>query len=185
MLYFLGDSIFEHSLYMNLEDTLISKLNASDTEMVAEDNARIKDVYTQFDSIKHKIKSNDDILFLSVGGNDMIEEIMNNDGKKNNDEKLNEIIKQHKRLVNYIRTYNQTITLYVCTVYKPPFKSIYPFHTYIDRWNNMILQKYKQNVIMIHDLCFEKKHFIDMIEPSELCVELLYNKIKEITKYAL
>lgn len=183
MIYFLGDSIFEHSLYMDIEDTLLSKLLSAkyDINMVAEDNAKIKDVYPQFNSIKRSLNK-DDIIFLSVGGNDLIEEIMDsddNDTNKNSYKTLELIMRKYTKLVEYIRSYD-SITLYVCTIYKPPFKKIYPFHKYVDIWNNNIIRKYKQNIIMLHDLCFENKHFINVIEPSELCVDLLFEKIKNI-----
>ena len=174
-LIFFGDSILEHSQYVRekqtLEYKLADKYGKDNIFMIAMDNAKIRDVYNQLNNLKEKINKRD-VFFLSIGGNDILEKI--ND-KSINKESIDGLYQQHRKLVKYIKS-NFDCKLYIVTIYKPPFKQFYNYHPYINQWNQKIVRDYN-DILYLHETCTRKSHFVDYIEPSSECVELMLKSI--------
>lgn len=179
-IYLLGDSILEHSHYVKDKYTLETKLKKEygddNVVMLARDNAKIKDMYGQIETLKEGMKGDeiDATVFLSIGGNDILEKI---EDKTISDSTLDDIYGSHKKVVKKIKEIG--VRLCILTIYKPPFMRFFNYHRYIDRWNRYIIKDYK-DVVYIHEKCTKKGHFVDYIEPSSECVDGMLEQIKSI-----
>ena len=185
--YFLGDSILDHGKYVHPNDPIDMQLKKANPEiryvMEAKDNSVIEHVYTQ---IKHIEPQNQDVIVLSVGGNDILDLIykeMKNSSiysdHTNIRKKLSNIIQLHKNLIDHMRE-TTSGRLYVCTIYYPPFKKMMQFHHLIEIWNEYIINSYLPNVIYMDEICVNKNDFVDTIEPSSICVQKMARYMKSI-----
>ena len=144
----LGDSILENCNYAS---PCIKELLSAHSQVTsyAQDNATIQDIYNQLKQIKRTDDLSQTILFLSVGGNDLL--------KGNINAKT-----EYLELITTIRQVIQT-PLYVLNLYYPPNAKQY--YTLIKEWNSFLVQN-QFKILDISNLLTDPNDFTFTIEPS-------------------
>ena len=138
----------------------------------AKDGAKIKDVYKQIDEIPLN-NNNTNTIFLSVGGNDILEKNSN----------IDELFSQYEQLLNVVKTKcNKCV---VCNLYLPPkFKKNKDTYNKIKHWNSKINEYITNNnvfLIPFDSLLYDKTDFVSDYEPSELGGEKIVTAIVKMT----
>ena len=150
--YLVGDSIFDNRNYVPDGKDVFSYIREMNprTVMIARDNATIDDVYAQLKTVNI---TDNDTLFISVGGNDILNDSSN----------LDEIKRRYMKLLSHIKKGN----IVLCDVYYPPQMKHY--HKIIRQWNDFIHSFDKEYVIKKISISMNHPQlFTDIIEPSEL-----------------
>lgn len=160
----IGDSILNNTNYVPIGKSVIDYLR-SDMEVinVAQDNAKIDDVYDQLRRIPDMNTNINMEMILSVGGNDLLDY-----------EPIENVYGEYVELVRYIKdkyidTYKYK--LYVLNLYYPTDKSMKQYYERIRSWNgllNNIPVKYDidMNIIDISKIIKEPTDLVEKIEPS-------------------
>jgi hypothetical protein len=158
----LGDSILNNSNYVDPEDSvsaLIKKTcNNNNIILKAQDNAKIENVYAQVDSlIGNNLDNKDTYIFLSIGGNNIIED--------NQILKLDNLKKEYFKLLSYIRNNFLKTKIYLVGLYYPFDPRFKKYTTTINNWNK-IIRNLGYNYIMLDSVVTNKQDLIFAIEPS-------------------
>ena len=78
-LIFLGDSILDNKNYVNKTDSVEYLLRENDKYKIvflAQDNSIIADIASQMDKIPKELNNKNNYVFLSVGGNNLLNQIL-------------------------------------------------------------------------------------------------------------
>jgi len=172
----IGDSILNNENYVPKGKSVINYLqNDINVINMAQDNAKISDVYTQLrkiPSIKSDMNMN---IVLSVGGNNLLEY-----------EPIEFVYIQYVDLVSYIlATYD--CKLYILNLYYPIDESMKKYYEIITKWNSMLNQipiKYNidVNIINISKIITKPTDLVNKIEPSVVGGLQIANKIIKTVK---
>jgi hypothetical protein len=169
----LGDSIFKNNAYVSygssVEAQLKNKAQGQDLLCLAQDNSSITDVYKQVEEIPEEYNSRGTRIFLSVGGNDILENYIYDYNDVDNMEILNNSFTEYKKLIKTIQSKMSEAKLTLLDIYYPDnnrFKNFYPL---INEWNKLIYEYAKTNniqVIKISNILTNADDFSFAIEPS-------------------
>ena len=179
----LGDSILKNNSYVKngkgIDDILIEKTN-DNTHCYAKDDSTIVDVYSQLESVPSEMNKKSTSIFLSVGGND----ILNNYGDKEvsiKDTKVLEpIFNAYKTLIKSIQTKMNESKLVLLDIYYPTNIKLAQYKPILQEWNKMIADFASTNnieVINISNILIESTDFTLNIEPSETGGEKIVDNI--------
>lgn len=174
----LGDSILNNKSYVSPKKSIVEIIEdtkSGQTYCYARDSARIFDVYKQIELIKIKIN---DYIFLSIGGNDILNyfENCNNDDcfiDNNINIFLSSIFDIYKDLVQSINIRFPNNKIYLLDIYYPIDNKYSSYYSIIYKWNNMLYEFASHNnnnisgVLKISSIFTSKTDFIFDIEPSE------------------
>jgi len=181
----LGDSILKNNSYVesgqSIED-LLKKQESDKQNMIvlAKDDATIASTYAQLDAIPSDENRENTTLFLSIGGNDII----NTYSLHGDTDNLIEVIfTKYKQLISSIRVKLPKVKLILLDLYFPLKIDYTKYYRLIKRWNKM-LGKYVANtsnnitgIIKISDLLTHSSDFAADIEPSESGGKKIINNI--------
>lgn len=165
----LGDSILNNSNYVDYESTvsaLIKKTcsNKSNVILLAQDNAKVEDVYQQIDRLTN---NNIDYIFLSVGGNNMLDSKFIS---------LDNLKQKYLKLVTHIRAKFSKSKIYLLGLYYPFDIRFKKYSSNINEWNHFIKNSgYKY--IMLDGLLTNKADLVFSIEPSATGSKKIANEI--------
>jgi hypothetical protein len=143
----LGDSILQNSNYVkkSVPYLLSNKCNLT---TLAQDGATINDVYRQLDTVPGNLSKS--IIFVSAGGNDLI-----------NYAHVNDLIPKYKTLIESIQVKFPNSKIVPLNLYYPPNVQ----NSNIKLWNNFLGSNF--NIIHIDKIMNTPSDFINNIEPSE------------------
>jgi hypothetical protein len=135
------------------------------------------DVYKQLDKIPTNLNNDSTYLFLSVGGND----ILNNHGELTNMD-ISELFDKYKKLVETINTKFNNANIVLLNLYMPTSLSYQKYKNTVDEWNqllNTFVSKSDQHyeIININSLLTTPADFVNDIEPSEIASQKIANAI--------
>lgn len=172
----LGDSILNNSNYVENDETvsaLIKKTCLSDSKSIilkAQDNAKIYDVYSQVDSLIDSYNIETTYVFLSVGGNNMLDSKFVS---------LDNLKEQYIKLVTYIHSKLPKSEIYLLGLYYPFDTRFHRYNSNIESWNNFIKETGYKN-IMLDGLLTNKSDIIFSIEPSATGSKKIANEICKV-----
>lgn len=174
----LGDSILNNSNYVDDDETvsaLIKKTCSSNSEGIsvilkAQDNAKIYDVYAQVDSLIGHDDIEPTYVFLSVGGNNMLDSQFVS---------LDNLKEQYIKLVTYIHSKLPKSEIYLLGLYYPFDTRFHRYNSNIESWNNFIKETGYKN-IMLDGLLTNKSDIIFSIEPSATGSKKIANEICKV-----
>jgi len=185
----LGDSVLNNKQYVPNDKSVGAFLKKSypDTNLLAKDDAKIKDVY---DQLKDANKQGNQFIFLSAGGNDIMKLIDRYGAPARNDnlleklrDKVDDIFSDYVKLVDAIQKKIPGAKVGLFNVYYPVDYS-FEFNTdpkiiekLITYWNRKLTSKFisfnedkvmlnNPLLIRIDELLTEPGDFINQIEPS-------------------
>jgi hypothetical protein len=177
----LGDSILNNSVYVangKSVNQLLEQGTNNRTTCLAKDDVTITEVYNQINNIPSILKSNSNntTIFLSVGGNDILNQAADNkdgnEGGGNIDSKvINTIFSAYKPLIKSIQTIMPGSQLVLLDIYYPDNIKYKQLHNAIRQWNDKLYNYAKENnvsVLRISDILIQPEDFTLAIEPSAI-----------------
>lgn len=201
----IGDSILNNNIYVPIGKSVadnIKQLHGNNIIIAAKDGATIDTCYYQLNNI---INSKNYYLFISIGGNDILNssyekiKINENDGNNGNDgndennknknnenenkNKNNEfekIKKKYIKMVDFIREKYPETKIYLLNLYFPTDEKYGKYKNIINEWNEMISSlsdKYK--ILKLDKLLTNSLDFTHGIEPSIIGSEKIARLIVE------
>ena len=183
----IGDSILKNDLYVSNNSSIEHLINQNDVTCVnfAQDGAIITDCFYQLEKIPSNLNNKRTTIYLSVGGNDIIERYIERNILTKNTDPLTKMFHNYKKLVKSIQTKMDLSKLILIDIYYPPETFYKKYHGIINKWNNM-LYKYastqKNNiyeVLKVSEIMNQKMDFVYAIEPSEIGGEKIVNLIMD------
>jgi lysophospholipase L1-like esterase len=175
----LGDSVFNNNSYVEkgkAVNELLQKTADKNTTIIslARNDSTINNVYQQLENVNIDLNDNLTTVFLSVGGNDIM-----NMREKN----IDDTFEKYKTLIGAITTKLSNVKLVLLNVYYPPNASKYA--SSIEKWNTNLNLEYEQNdkniyILNLANLLKEPSDFVFDIEPSITGGEKIANKILDM-----
>ena len=169
----LGDSILKNNSYVKngkgIDDILNEKTN-NNTHCYAKDESTIVDVYSQLDSIPSDLNKKTTTIFLSVGGNDILNNYADKEVSVKDTKVLEPIFNAYKTLIKSIQTKMNESKLILLDIYYPRNIKFAQYKPILEEWNKMITDFASTNnlqVINISNILIESTDFTLNIEPSE------------------
>ena len=171
----LGDSIFKNNAYVPYGSSVEAQLkNMAPTKKflcLAQDNSSIMDVYKQVEKMPEEYNEPTTRIFLSVGGNDILENYVYDYNDVDNIKILNASFTEYKKLVKVVQTKMPNANLVILDIYYPDNNRFKSFYSLISNWNNLIYEYAKINnirVIKISTILTDARDFSFAIEPSSI-----------------
>ena len=164
----MGDSMFANEDYVFRNQSVLHHLSKHhyNSLSIAKDGAVISDLYIQLLQIPHQYKKKQNLLFISIGGNNILNEYNKNTANKSDMKKLSKIFKDYKNAVLKIQK-KSNMTIILLNLYYP--STMPDFHPLIDYWNksvNMFANERDIKVLEVSKLLRKPNHFKQGIEPS-------------------
>jgi len=188
----LGDSIIKNNSFVKngkgIDDILNEKTNGN-SYCYAKDDSTIVDIYSQLDSIPSDLNNKNTIVFLSVGGNDILNNYVNNDVDTKNTKVLELIFNSYKKLFKSIQTKMDQTKIVLIDIYYPTSIKFSQYKPILEEWNKLIsdfVSSYNDDnnsnntnlqVLNISNILIESTDFTLNIEPSETGGEKISNNI--------
>ena len=169
---FLGDSILNNQSYVSSGETvqdLLKKQHSSFNVLnYAQDGATISSVYQQIKQIPEYLNSTDSVLFLSIGGNDILSTLLKEENKLKQDIYLSILFEKYQILLETIHEKMNLSQIYIMDIYYPIHPYFQPWIPFIKKWNYLLENnKLSIPVIKISTFLNESSDFVDFIEPSK------------------
>jgi hypothetical protein len=162
----MGDSVLNNSNYVpegkSVYDNLKTKLN--NVLNVAKDGATINDLYLQLDKIPIELNSSETFIFISAGGNNILNKQTNTD--------IVQLFNSYMDFLNALRAKLNNVKINIMNLYLPANPRFQSYKKSIDQWNKLI-NKYSSkvgemyNVVDLNSLLTNTTDFVYDIEPSE------------------
>ena len=162
----MGDSVLNNSNYVpegkSVYDNLKTKLD--NVLNVAKDGDTINDLYLQLDKIPIELNSSETFIFISAGGNNILNKQTNTD--------ITQLFNSYMDFLNALRARLSNVNINIMNLYLPTNPRFQSYKKYIEQWNNLI-NKYSSkvgqmyNVVDLNSLLTNPSDFVYDIEPSE------------------
>jgi hypothetical protein len=137
----LGDSIIKNNSYVKsgkgIDDILNEKTNGN-SYCYAKNDSKIVDIYSQLDSIPSDLNKKKTIIFLSVGGNDILNNYVDKEVSIKDTKVLELIFNSYKKLVKSIQTKMNDSKLVLINIYYPTNIKFSQYNPILEEWNKMI-----------------------------------------------
>ena len=162
----MGDSVLNNSNYVpegkSVYDNLKTKLN--NVLNVAKDGATINDLYLQLDKIPIELNSSETLIFISAGGNNILNKQTNTD--------IVQLFNSYMDFLNALRAKLNNVKINILNLYLPANPRFQSYKKTIDQWNNLINKNSSKvgemyNVVDLNSLLTNTSDFVYDIEPSE------------------
>ena len=161
----MGDSMFANEDYVYYNEAVANHLlkHHYNTLSVAKDGAVINDLDGQLNKIPERHKKKENLIFISIGGNDILKEYDKKIANKSDMKKVSDIFKDYKNAVLKIQEESK-MTIILLNLYYPP--NMTDFYQLIDYWNeavNIFANERNMKVLEVSKLLTKHKHFEDDI----------------------
>lgn len=179
----LGDSILKNDAYVSdgkSVDILLKERTNGKSICLARDDSKIVDIYSQIEKIPNDINTNYTTVFLSVGGNDILNHYVEQENNSKDSSILKTIFSAYKKLIKSIKNKLPNANIVLLDIYYPDNIKYKQYHTIINEWNNMIYNysnKNNCNVLKISGILTGPDDFSLGIEPSSIGSEKLVETI--------
>jgi len=170
----LGDSILKNDSYVSdgkSVDDLLQELTDGKTLCLAVNNSKIQDIYSQIDKISSEDDKSSTTIFLSAGGNDILDVYVYTGESSNDTSMLRPMFSSYKNLVKAIHTKLPNATIVLLDVYYPENLKYKQYHTIISEWNKLIYSYARENnygLLKISKFLTKSDDFSFDIEPSAI-----------------
>jgi lysophospholipase L1-like esterase len=160
----IGDSILNNNMYVPVGKSVadnIKLLHGNNIIIGAKDGATIDTCYQQF-TMNNIINSENYFLFISIGGNDIL---------NNNDKNFDKLKKKYIKLIDFIKEKDPKTKINLLNLYFPTDEKYNKYEKIITEWNKMIsslCEKNKYNLLRLDNLLTNASDFTHGIEPSAI-----------------
>lgn len=177
----MGDSVLNNSNYVPADKSVFAILKSKTNNVTnfATDGAVINTCLTQLEQIPTSFNNDSTYLFISAGGNDILNSPIQLDQA--------EIAKLFDKYIDCIKAIKHKLpsaNLNILNLYLPANPKYKSYKTVVDMWNQLILSNattigLSYNVIDTNKLLVGPKYFVYGIEPSasasKTLAEVIYN----------
>ena len=185
----LGDSILKNNSYMDYNEKsvehLLKEKSNNNCYNYAQDGAIIIDCYDQLDKIPETLNNKQTTIYLSVGGNDIINHYIERLQNTKDTHVLNTMFETYTELVKSIQARMYLSKIVLLDIYYPSEPYYKKYYRIINKWNNKIYDfaanpKNKiYGVLKVSKILNKQSDFVFDIEPSatggEKIVSLIIN----------
>jgi lysophospholipase L1-like esterase len=181
----IGDSMLNNSAYVSanqsIPDILSNELKGNTVYNFAKDGSTINDCYTQLDKISSELNNSNTYIFVSCGGNNILNSLNRIDPNA-----ITNLFDQYIKLLTSIKTRVPNAQLYVLNLYFPANTRYTSYHKTIEQWNTMIEDNISlgYKLIQTNKLLVLEDDFTYNIEPSfkggQKIVDAIVSRINEI-----
>ncbi len=177
----LGDSMYQNKKYVKREESVeyIIKKKVKKSIVLAKDNSMIEDLMEQYDKMPKELNNSNTYLFISIGGNDLLNSYEYNGVEIENYDVLDKIFESYKDVV--LRLYQKTnCTIVLTDLYFIRGEDYKKYYLLINTWNNKLYSFCNENnfkLYKVSNLLIEKNQFINNIEPSFLGSKIIVDGI--------
>jgi hypothetical protein len=172
----LGDSILANENYVPKGKSVVDILreevgNEVEIAMFARDNYTIDDVYFQLSTLPIRYNTNDTIIVLSVGGNNLL-----------TGTSVQDATREYMYLISRLRDTFGNSKIYLVNLYLPldPFLNKL-YNKIVMKWNSFLEKIVLDGIIDISKVITEPKDLVSKIEPSvvggEKIVKAIVNSV--------
>jgi lysophospholipase L1-like esterase len=163
----IGDSMLNNFNYVQQSIPEILKLKTPNVFNFAADGSTIADCYTQLDKIPIKLNTQNTYVFISAGGND----ILNARGQLDNGA-INTLFTKYITLIKSIKAKLPNVKINILNLYLPTNPQYQSYTTSIQLWNELIKTNSSKvgemySIIDTNKLLTTATDFVYDIEPSE------------------
>ena len=144
----------------------------------AKDGSTITDCYTQLDKISIDLNTSNTTIFLSCGGNNIL-----NSRQKLDTASTITLFKQYSELIQSIKTRVSNAQLYILNLYTPVNTHYTSYHSTIEQWNKLLEDNASSlgyTLIDISSLLVLEDDFAYNIEPSYKGGQKIVSKLYSI-----
>jgi len=180
----IGDSILDNEKYAEKSITYYIESNSNTTKednivCLAEDNSTIYNtISSQLPSLTKEENNNNTCIFISVGGNDILQKIVYRDASQIQPTALDDIISDYNMLVSDLTKKMNKTHIILMTLYYPQASFYRRYDPYIKSWNIAVkacAKKHHCQVLDLSDFMTEPEDFSHDIEPSTIGGKKLSN----------
>lgn len=165
----IGDSILNNSNYV-FEGKSVPKLLEKKTTNIlslAKDGATISDCYSQLDKVPSALNTNDTSIFISAGGNNIL-----NSKTQLDSQAINKLFDNLTEFIKAVKARLPGAKLNIVNLYIPSDPKFQSYKPIIDQWNQLIKStSFKTGLIYtvtdVYSLLNNPTDFVYSIEPSE------------------
>jgi lysophospholipase L1-like esterase len=162
----LGDSILNNSTYVKPGESVsdvIKRKGEINIMNVAIDKSKIKDINNQLIRIPSNYNNSNTYIFISIGGNDILNLL------SQNDEQINELFKEYLKNIKAIKNKFPKSKIIALNIYYPPSSYYKMYYKSIDSWNKLLKQNTFEgyNVLNIDEIIKTNNDLVNEIEPSK------------------
>jgi len=175
----IGDSILNNAAYVPPGKSVVDflKENTNKVFNFAKDGGTILDCYDQLDKIPLNLNTTNTYVFISVGGNN----ILNSRGQMDSPA-INKLFTDYMDFVRAVRAKLGSAKINICNLFIPSNPRYQSYKSSIGEWNKLIHDySYKvgamYNVINLDSLLTDPNDFVYDVEPSEIASQKIANLI--------
>lgn len=166
----LGDSILKNNTYVKHGKSVEDQLKEKQPILYsfAKDNSSIIDIYEQLNHIPIDLNLESTIIFLSVGGNDILSTYM--DREETSTDALKPMFAAYKKVIKSIQAKMNLSRLVLMNIYYPTNIKYNQYKPILQEWNKMVddyAREESLKVVRIENVLIESTDFTVGIEPSE------------------
>jgi len=172
----MGDSILDNENYVDksvvnyIEDQIS---NRDDLVIcLAKDNSTIQDsMREQYPQLTQQDNHSYTYIFVSIGGNDILQKIVYRDASQVDPTTLDSIISDYDNFIKKVKTTMSHSHIILLTLYYPHASYYRNFDSYIDKWNINVIRiakKYHCRVLDLSKFMKNAEDFSHSIEPSDI-----------------
>ena len=172
----MGDSVLNNSNYVSSGKSVANILKTKTRNIlnVSKDGATINDLYSQLDKISIDSNSAETYVFISAGGNDIL--------NKGSTAEITKLFDNYMEFLKAFRVKLGSTKLNIMNLYLPANPRYQSYKKQIDLWNELINKSSNgigemYNVIDLNSVLKSPNDFVYDIEPSELGSEKIANLI--------
>lgn len=159
----IGDSMLNNSNYVpigkSVSDIIKKKYNVVN---VAVDNSKIKNVINQLNRIPSNYNKSDTYIFLSIGGNDILNLF------SQTEENVNELFNDYLKVIYNIKKKLPKSNIIALNIYHPRATYYKMYYKSIDLWNKLLFENTFEgyNVLDVDKIINNPLDLVQDIEPS-------------------
>ena len=175
----IGDSILNNANYVPSGKSVfdILKTKTNNVLNVAKDGATIIELYEQLDKIPVELNKSETYIFISIGGNDILNKRANLDSVE-----LTKLFNNYMEFIKALRIKLGNTKINIMNLYLPSNPRYQSYKSSIEQWNKLIETNSNKigemyNVIGLNNLLTSPQDFVYDIEPSESASEKIANLI--------
>jgi lysophospholipase L1-like esterase len=182
----LGDSIFQNDAYVSdgksVNNLLLERTNGKSI-CLAVDHSKIVDIYDQVLKIPDNLNSSSTTIFLSAGGNDILNHYVDDNNDITNKTILGTIFAAYKNVIKSIKNKIPNANIVLLDIYYPENITYKQYHPIIKEWNEMIYNYARESknnikgVLKISGILTKSDDFTLGIEPSSIGSQKLIEAI--------
>jgi len=172
----MGDSILDNSIYVekSVGYYIEELISGSDDNLlcIAKDNSTIQNmIVEQLPQLNEDNNNQQTYIFVSVGGNDILQKIVYRNASQLSPDALNNIIANYEDCVMQLTTKMNKSNVILLTLYYPQSSYYRHFVPYLQEWNVHVKEtseKYNCSILDLSNFMTGTEDFSYDIEPSDI-----------------